>query len=369
MQTVRNHAFRLKPRNYGLFLTALFILCVLNTCTGDLRRGPYLIDATPQGVTICWVSQRSNRGQVEVNSATGGAPFIFSDIKPETLHRTVIKGLMPGTRYNYSISGEGPTEKGSFKTAPAASQPFHFAVFGDTRSQKDRHAAIIRQLVLLDPDFVLQTGDLVENGSKEPLWSDFFSIERELLRRSPYYPVPGNHEGEASNYFKYFPHSRNYSFDYGNAHFIGLDTNITSSQFAAQEKWLRADLAAHKNAVWRIVFCHHPLYSSSTGSSRIAEAARLSARLLPILKTGQVQLVLSGHDHNYQRYESEGIQFIVTGGGGAPLYAMKVTSPLARKTARVYHVCSIHVNGSALSIHVIQPDGTLVEDLQLKANQ
>jgi len=157
-------------------------------------------------------------------------------------------------------------------------------------------------------------------------------------------PSPGNHEyntSGATGYYKYFgalagPSSRGYySYDLGDWHIISLNSNIDMSAGSTQERWLRADLAA-SNKECTLAYWHHPRFSagkhgSSTKSQDIYQA----------LYEAGAEVVVVGHDHNYQRFAPQtadgqldrqrGIRQFVAGMGGASHYSF--SSPIANTEA------------------------------------
>ena len=157
-------------------------------------------------------------------------------------------------------------------------------------------------------------------------------------------PCPGNHDyhtAGAPDYFTYFgdnagPAGRGYySFDLGDWHIISLNSNIDMKAGSDQEKWLRADLAA-SNKECTLAFWHHPRFSSGTHGSSTAPRALWQA-----LQDAGAEIVIVGHDHNYQRFAPQtaagvadslhGIREFVVGTGGAGLY--QFTTPIANTEA------------------------------------
>src|SRR5207248_1623832 len=104
-------------------------------------------------------------------------------------------------------------------------------------------------------------------------------VARETLRNTPIFPALGNHEQDGAAYLRYFDVARDYSFDYGNAHFAALDSNRPPAEQGAQVAWLRKDLAAHQEATWRMVFFHHTPYTCVNKPGRRELAEKLRARL------------------------------------------------------------------------------------------
>jgi 3',5'-cyclic AMP phosphodiesterase CpdA len=178
-----------------------------------------------------------------------------------------------------------------------------------------------------DPQaIVLTLGDLTypRGTAKEfadcygPTWGAF---------KDRTWPAPGNHEyytPKAAPYFAYFGERAGrgyYSLELGGWHIVSLDSNLAPIEHAAQIAWLRADLASHP-ARCTLAFWHHPLYSSGGHGSipKMRDAWRL-------LQEAGAELVLSGHDHDYERFapqdadgradHARGMRQFVVGTGGA----------------------------------------------------
>jgi hypothetical protein len=142
-----------------------------------------------------------------------------------------------------------------------------------------------------------------------------------------------------------------YSYDWGRIHFAALDTE---ADYATQVRWLDEDLAATA-APWKIVYFHKPPYSSGSHGSDSA----LRGALAPVLAKHGVQLVLAGHDHNYERMiPQNGIQHVVTGGGGKGTRPVG-TSSFTALSVDVIHFLYLEVGADELVVHAI--DGTGVE--------
>jgi 3',5'-cyclic AMP phosphodiesterase CpdA len=287
--------------------------------------------------------------------------------QPARVHRVTITGLQPYTRYAYSVQAAGHRSDGTFRTAPSPGGSFRFAAYGDTRTQPERHAEVLASMLKFQPDFALQTGDLVENGASLPQWAEFFQVAAPMLRQVPYYPAEGNHELGGSPFFRYFPGPRDYSFDYGCAHFVVLDSNRPPPEWRAQETWLREDLQRSQGAAWRIVALHHTLFTASPGKFRRADSIRLFRRLIGILHDQHVGLVISGHEHNYEHFFSRGIHYLVTGGGGAPLVPPVRNAPFAVTVKMAHHHCELTVNPQRIAVRAVEPTGTEIERFEIQA--
>jgi acid phosphatase type 7 len=363
-----------KSGSVGLCLTLFAALC---SVTGGahaigIAKGPYLMHPTTSTITVCWISDTETTGTVTyaVEPADPSASWKPATESAKThFHRVRIAGLRPYARYAYRVTCDGQTSApASFLTAAPPGRSFKFVAYGDTRTQPEKHRAVVDRIVAFRPDFVLQTGDQVANGEDEEQWAVFFTTASKMLKDTAYFPELGNHEREAAAYFRYFDLPKDYSFDYGDAHFVGLDSNRPEAERAAQDTWLRQDLAAHLDARWRIVFFHHTPYTCVDKEGRRREAERLRARLEPIFLAGKVQLVINGHDHTYQHHlGTGGIHYVVTGGGGAPLYDVRVDTPFTKAAKKAYHDCEITVTDTTLTVRAVEPDGTEIEQFRLRA--
>jgi hypothetical protein len=185
---------------------------------------------------------------------------------------------------------------------------------------------------------VLPLGDIqYENGaldkftgSYDPSWGRLKSITK---------PVPGNHEyltAGASGYYSYFgaaagdPAKGYYSYDLGAWHVVALNSNCSSvggcGSGSAQLAWLKADLAAHPTTC-TLAYWHHPLFSSGQHGNNTQVAPLWDA-----LAASGAELVLSGHDHDYERFAAQnsagvvdpatGIRQFVVGTGGKNHYGL-----------------------------------------------
>jgi 3',5'-cyclic AMP phosphodiesterase CpdA len=178
-------------------------------------------------------------------------------------------------------------------------------------------------LVLTLGDHTYPYGRAAEfSGCYAPTWGAFRARTR---------PTPGNHEyhdGNADAYYDYFGHLAGprrrgwYSFDAGGWHFVSLNSHLRGREHAEQLSWLRDDLAAHP-ARCTLAWWHAPMYSS--GGHQIDGRMR---DVWQVLAAAGVELVLSGHDHDYERFapmdadgnaDPRGVRQFVVGTGGAYL--------------------------------------------------
>ncbi len=249
---------------------------------------------------------------------------------------------------------------------------FRFAVIGDRTGSHvgGVFSEIIDEVILLDPDFVMCVGDLIEGYTEDTLvihaqWDTLLDIVKKLP--CTFYFVAGNHEIQNEIDRRIYEQrtgvKRYYSFDHKNSHFIVLDNTMTYwpvPQDMDQEQidWLTADLEKNKNTQNTFVFYHIPTYL-------YALEADTTDLLVDIFEEYDVDIVFTGHHHQYSYLESNGTEYINVGssGGGMGTY------DFAR--GHFFHFLMVSVRGEDNNIAVIrkanifQRNIITVEDLQL----
>lgn len=341
-----------------------------------MLKGPYLQDLAPTSITVMWHLDHAAPARVVVEGP-GGTRAI--DAMAARIGEATIDRLAPASRYRYRVEVGAHIWNGEFATAPEVGTdvPFSFIVMGDTRNGVDAHRRVVERMAQEVPDFVLGTGDMVDDGSHEDQWQQFFDIENRLLRDNVYYPSVGNHDRQgrgrtADSYRAFFSVPENggdteryYAFSYAAARFLVLDSNEYSFALSDQTAWLERELIAARQdpAVHHVfVIMHHPPFSISVHGGSLD----LRERWTPLFEKYQVSAVFSGHDHVYERAESGGIRYFVSGGGGAPLYPRRPNpSPVdleaVKKFERAFHFLRVTVTGSRVEVTGVRTDGTVIE--------
>lgn len=288
--------------------------------------------------------------------------------------RATVSGLEPETTYCYEIQVDGvAAARAGFRTAPAPGlgRVVRFVALGDSGSGSGDQYAVLQQLNTVPIDLVLHVGDMgYDHGKRIELEWNFFRVYERLLEKLPVFPASGNHEydtEDAAPFREMFALPENggvagrerwYSYDWGDVHFVVLDTEQTGPLQAA---WLDADLAASTRR-WKIVYGHRPPYSSgSHGSDQL-----FRQHFVPILEKHQVPLVLTGHDHHYERTHAlNGVTYIVTGGGGKGTRQAGSSAFTAFREA-VCHFVWGEIAGDTLTLHVIDGVGVEFDSLVIR---
>ena len=206
---------------------------------------------------------------------------------------------------------------------PAAQQELRMVMFGDTRSQDDKHQIVVDGAALEQPEVVVHTADMVSGGSILPLWYKFFQIEKNLLAGSFFFAEFGNHDILGESYWdtlfvtgNTFNNERNYWIDLGLVGLVVIDTYGTKWAGQKAQAWLEGALQQLQSKKWLIFSTHVPMYTFSKHGPW-TEGRTL---VQPLLEKYGVDLVFAGHNHCYEHFTVNGIPHIVAGGGGAPLY-------------------------------------------------
>jgi len=308
---------------------------------------------------------------------------------------------------------------------------FSFIAYGDTRGRRDgvaiqyEHSLIVDSMLaeiksLRNTDyavrFILQSGDAVAHGQNPKEWNmSFVPLINRLTTEGgvPYFLAPGNHDVSPAttadaperhtplkNYFDAVsalippdgsPHRLSgyptYSFAYGNTFVLGFDANIVGDE--KQFQWVKSQLEGldHKRYLNIIVFCHQAPFSSGPhgGPKMEGQTVELRDRYMPLFRATHVRAVFSGHEHLFEHWvehytDASGVHrmdLVVSGGGGAPIYAYTGESNLegylkANEASKVkldhlvkpgvergsnpYHYLIVRVDGERLNMEVVGVD-------------
>ncbi|UVI33121.1 purple acid phosphatase family protein [Paenibacillus spongiae] len=373
-------------------------------------KGPYLQWPTEDSMTIMWETseQASSRADVlmaeRIHSGYQGnykkPEHVVSTVSNKgycTIHQLTVKNLEPSTIYFYNIYSaceKGEIESGPhpLKTAVRKGEPFSFTVTSETggysgfdQSNGRINRNIFHQMQRYRPDLTLFVGDLVNDGQNYDDWEKyFFRPGKDFIINTPFYSCLGNHERNASWYYDFFaydPPKNYYSFDYGDVHFICLDSTdfikpehypnsageISSGN--AQYDFLVQDLEA-TSAAWKIVFFHYPPYIS--GGYQVEELRKLS----PVLEQYGVDVVFNSHTIVYERShpirggqidENDGIVYIVAGGAGAmPDWFLPKREWHTSQSLAVPHFVQVVVTSNLLELRAIDEEGRLFDALKIR---
>ncbi len=257
---------------------------------------------------------------------------------------------------------------------PAKTTSVKFAVIGDSGRGDDGQRAIAQQMAAwrhrFPFDFVLMLGDNIYDSHTPQDYIDKFE--------SPYAPLLdagvtfhaaiGNHDDAAQVYYEKFNMGGNRYYTFRKAEgllggvtgagvrFFALDSRSLDPE---QMQWLR-DQLRESGSEWKICFFHHPIYTSGRYQSG---AAALRHVLEPVLVAGDVDVVLSGHEHFYERiHPQRGIAYFVSGGAGSLRKGdIRTTALTAKGFDTDFHFMLMEITGRELHFQAIGRDGATVD--------
>lgn len=323
-----------------LFTLTLLLLSTITFAQNSIKRGPYLNSATQDGIKILFRTANPCQAKVLVTKGAFSETFEAEAVN-DSDHVVVISGLESNEKYQYQCfcgdealsPAEDPTY--TFKIHPGDDYtgPINIWAIGDFGEGspeqiqvKESYENYMRQNNL-ETDVWLMLGDNAYNdGTDLEYQTNNFDIYPELLRNTTVWPAPGNHDYKSVNiithngpYYEIYDlpttgesgglASANefyYSFDYGNAHFVCLNSEYSPYFYipvaSPMAIWLLADLQ-QSNKRWKIAFWHQPAYTKGSHDSDdpFAIMSQFRQNIGPILELGGVDVTLQGHSHCYER--------------------------------------------------------------------
>ena len=365
----------------------------------QLTRGPYLQLLDHDSVEIWWETDLPAAGAVRYQ-AEGAVEPIEVSAPTSQRQRVLLDGLTPSTRHAYEVLvGEvvaASDEHTHFRTLPPpGTGSFRAIALGDGGVGLPPQEFVADIAEAQEADVFLHTGDLIYFGTPE---TALFRPYRDLIAKTCLYPSRGNHDsllarqGIAWRDLFAVPNDAvdrapraYYSFDLGPAHFTVLDYYLSIEDDSDQMAFLVDDLRAARDAGarWKIIYLHLPIFSRGAHWDWPHD---LDVELPPICDEFGVDLVLSGHDHNFQRtdpvqefvlrdawqdpvyVEPRGTVYVVTGGGGASVYREDLRSPVRhylRTFRAVLHVSVLDISEDRIDLRAITFDDEVVDSFSI----
>lgn len=272
-------------------------------------------------IVIAWRTRDKSDSRVDYGeSASYERSVIIRELRNH--HAVLLPNLQPNKQYHYQIASNNKVLASAvFQSGKVNDSPFKFAVFGDSGSGKPPQYMVAQQVERQGVDFVLHTGDVVyPKGEDKNYPARVYLPYKSLIARVPLFPAIGNHDIKTAdgqpwlNNFVLPGEERFYSFSYGNAFFVALDSSYINLNSA---RWLEAQLT-RTDKLWKFIFFHIPPFSNHKDRYGSVEAIRF---WLPLFEKYKVAVVFSGHDHMYTRFgPTNGVHYIVEGLGGSSLH-------------------------------------------------
>ena len=355
----------------------------LSAGTVIVVRGPYVQSVSGTSAKVAWWTNIKTEGVVTCPAC----PQMTSvDHASAYEHLVLLGGLTAGTSYAYTVGDGNVTATGTFVTAAAPGTNFSFAAIGDFGGGSAGESGNATRIALDGTAFIQTLGDNVYPEAADPsfatVYSDydarFYRQFGAALAQKTLWAANGNKEYYGNG--AWFVHmwqpnnERWYSYDWGNAHILVLDTEQVYAPGSPQYAFAQSDLAAHQGSRWRIVALQRPAYSSTSANS---SSAPVRANLVSLFEAQQVQLVLSGNSHNSERtfpllsngnpnnpvVDPAGVTYVVSGNGGNGFNAFTVSQPSwsAYRQATTYGYLRVDVTPTSLTVEALSSTGAVLD--------
>lgn len=305
--------------------------------TAIVDRYPYLQQPTETSVLIAWNTQTAAIGTLQWGDGPFALTHSLQDPASTQKHHLTITGLQPNTQYFYQVTTDAGYTSAveSFWTAKPIENKsikfLHYADCGYNNTIQNQLAALMEQEPV---DFAVVAGD-VDQGTGNAYDNVFFGVYKNMLARDCHYTAIGNHDiianGGADFFDSFYQPTNNaqqsehyYSFSWGNAKFICLDSNGDYSIGSDQHNFLLDELKC-RDQEWLFVYMHHPPWTNAWDLTYYVPFQPfyqydgnddMRTALVPYFEQYGVDFVLNGHAHCYQRGELNGIHYVISGGGG-----------------------------------------------------
>ncbi|MDJ0788516.1 MAG: metallophosphoesterase [Myxococcota bacterium] len=371
----------------GLWLGIALALCACGSPTLQDETARVLA-LEPERLRLGFRTDRPTSCEISLQGGPDATPR--QAVTPTgTRHRAGFEGLSPGTTYDYRIACEGLAPFEHAVRTPADPEPaLRIAVLGDSGKGSRGQNQLARAVEAAEPGIVLHTGDLLYEADERRVYVRPYAA---LLPDTPLFPAMGNHDVEFWDRFiglfelpdngppRMTP-GRSYWLDRGDVRVVVIDSNHGPKSLRYEiGPWLREVLMAEPAPRFKLLVMHHPPYTWG----RHEPILPLQDEIVPLLEEAGVDLVLSGHDHNYQRTApllggalapagERGIVYVVTGAGGGDLYEMERLPAQKPETLVAYHddgysFTQIDVTPDALLVEQVSAGGSVLDRFEIPA--
>ena len=321
---------------------------------------------------IVWQIKDCSTSLLDFKAKDADSKIISTPIT-NSIFRAVLTDLIPNTEYSFRIAGT-ENDFRTFRTLSPERKNYSFGVLGDNRTRPDKFKKIADAISKYDVDFYLHTGDILTQGINLKEWYDeWFTPGKSMLQKAPVFIAWGNHEypwDEKSYQHVFYPDRSQfkskgyYSYQNGNVLFIHINTFEPFKPGTKQYEWLENKL---KNCdLPFIVAALHVSAFTGAGHAKGADVKEVRQYIVPLLAKYNVNLVVSGHDHVYDRSEYAGTTYVVIGGAGAPLYDPNTyLNPFSVEAKKSLHYVIFSTTASNITAKTYDPDGNIFDSFTL----
>lgn len=359
--------------------------------------GPWSLKFDETSAIVRWDACNPGDVAITLTPEEGGAPRVVEGTQTEAVLTTVhdlldippdlpgtyytsevaLTGLTPGACYTYEIVAD-PSKSGRVCAAEPSPGPLRFMAIGDTNPAIGPTEEVLTHVLARSPDFVVHLGDIQYYSSVLDSWSQWFISMQPMLSSGAFMPSIGNHESEnATEYIDYYDRlfadagfdgtRKYYRFQSGGVWFFALDTEQDLAPNSEQGIWLvqmLEDAASQPGFRGSVVYMHRTLITVGDAGSDPG----LRALLEPVFIEHGVRLVLAGHMHGYERFLSNGLTYVTSGGGGGLIGNVDENveerpeeAALRVASAAAFHAMDFQVTADSIEGAAVDETGTEID--------
>lgn len=352
----------------------------------QISKGPIVQLVDDNLAMVSWESWQTGAGTLKWDNSTfrinGVLANYYANNDRVQVYRQFVK-TKPGP-VSYSVTPNGRKTRTFNITIPAVARKttIRIAALGDSQFGYQSFSLLLPEIMKHQPDAFLHLGDMAQNPWKDSDWQVyFFDVLRHahMISTLPFLITQGNHDvydGHAAAYFpppNELPHKpvgNYYALTLGAARIIVMDSN---SEHEVQLDWLKKELKStnSKKAPFRIVIVHVPpfieYWEPTVWRAGENNWSQYVQRAVPIFEKYKVDLVLSGHQHNYQRGVRKRVTYVISGGGGGPLDRERVENwEMYEKTIIEHHYILLDISESQLNVTMMLKNGDVKDNFLIK---
>ncbi|MDB5229398.1 MAG: metallophosphoesterase [Chitinophagaceae bacterium] len=378
---------------------------------------------TATTMAITWLNEKQDESRVQYGMdnkklISAKASVKYSNDLKAYVSKATLTNLKPATYYYYKVGSDeaGWSQLFRFRTGPVVGDKSKIVVgvWSDTQNNGGNYNfeqtdSIVKEMEKNAFYFTIHNGDIVENGSVVKSWKDLFNVTEPISANHPFMSVTGNHDvvnnDSSVNFQKPFPvfydivnlpgNELNYSYDYGNTHFIAINSGYSQGaeikkkplffEAGSEEyRWLEDDLKKakqNKKINWIILYSHYPVYSWG-----VSQILTWQAHLKPLIDKYEIDLVLSGHRHAYERHKAvrgseifeqkdfhvynnpKGTVYITNGSSGGHLQGVggwDLPTMVFTPKVNSYNFAMMTIEGNKINYHVFDKEGKEIDYFEL----
>jgi hypothetical protein len=336
---------------------------------------------TNDETTLATTVQYGENGKTDRSAV--GFTFVYDtgDNQEVRIHETHLCGLQPDTQYTYRVGGGSAfSPVATFRTAPdrklSPDAEVTVLVAGDTRDSLSTWGQVMSTaFALQQPDLVLFSGDMILLGPVQDDWDQWFGAVSAQLPSVPMMVAHGNHEVNGVNWFSQFAmpgDEQNFAVDFGPVHLtVANDTPPDAAELTTTiAQTLDQNLAGGDGAPWSVEMNHKTMWSAAM-SRHATDTTTVRAALQPIIDAHQVDLVLNGHDHDYERTKpmrgataGSGTTYVRFGSAGASLDPSG-SDYWTAKSESTYSFGILRARVGVMQLTAYRSDGSMLDSLTL----